>query len=70
MVNVILLPLMKYEGLSYPTHFSKIGVVASGIILLNTEQNKAKYLRDEMFFIHYSLQIKQNEYSIGTVRAW
>ena len=43
--------------------------MASRIILLNTEQNKSKYLRDEMFFRHYWLQIKQNVYSIGTFRA-
>ena len=34
--------------------------MASGIVLLNTEQNKSTYLRDEMFFIYYSLEIKQN----------
>ena len=43
--------------------------MASRIILLNTEQDKSKYLRDEMFFIHYWLQINQNVYSIGTFRA-
>ena len=43
--------------------------MASIIILLNTEQNKSTYLRDEMFKIHYWLQIKQNVYSIGTFRA-
>ena len=64
-----MLPFMKYEGLSYPTHLLKIGVVASIIILLNTEQNKSKYLRDKMFFRHYWLQIKQIVYSIGTFRA-
>ena len=60
---------MKYEGLSYPIRLLKIGVVASIIILLNTEQNKSTYLRDEMFYIHYWLQIKQNVYSIGTFCA-
>ena len=43
--------------------------MASRIILLNIELNKSKYLRDEMIFRHYWLQIKQNEYSIGTFRA-
>ena len=43
--------------------------MASRIILLNTEPNKSKYVRDEMFFRHYWLQIKQNVYSIGTFRA-
>ena len=32
--------------------------MASRIILLNTEQNKSRYLCDEMFFRHYWLQIK------------
>ena len=36
---------------------------------LNTELNKPKYLRDEMIFMHCSLQIKQNIYSIGMFRA-
>ena len=43
--------------------------MASRIILLNTEPNKSKYLRDKMFFRHYWLQMKQNLYSIGTFRA-
>ena len=60
---------MKYEGLSYPTHLLKIGGVASRIILLNTEINKSTYLSDEMFYIHYWLQIKQNVNSLGTFRA-
>ena len=44
-------------------------VVASRIILLNTDQNKSKYLRDEMFFRHQWLQIKQNVYLICIFRA-
>ena len=36
-----------------------------GIIFLNTELNKPHFLRDEMIFMHCSLQIKQNIYSIG-----
>ena len=64
------LPLMKHEGLSYPTHFLKIGIVASGIIFLDAEQNKSTYLcGDGMFFIHYSLQKKQNVYPKSTFRA-
>ena len=43
--------------------------MASKIFLLNTEQNKSTYLSDEMFFIHYLLQIKQNVYSIGIIRV-
>ena len=40
-----------------------------GIIFLNTEQNKSTFLRDEMFLIHYSLQIKQIIYSICIFRV-
>ena len=40
-----------------------------GIIFLNTELNKPHFLRDEMIFMHCSLQIKQNIYSIGIFRA-
>ena len=35
----------------------------TGILFLNTELNKPQFLRDEMIFIHCSLQIKQNIYS-------
>ena len=35
-----------------------------GIIFLNTELNKPHFLRDEMIFMHCSLQIKQNIYSL------
>ena len=59
----------KYEGLSYPTHFLNVRVVLSGINFLNTELNKPHFLRDERIFMHYSLQIKQNMYSIGIFRA-
>ena len=40
-----------------------------GILFLNTELNKPQFLRDEMIFMHGSLQIKQNIYSIGIFRA-
>ena len=40
-----------------------------GIIFLNTELNKPHYLRDEMIFMHCSLQIKHNIYSIGIFLA-
>ena len=40
-----------------------------GIIFLNTELNKPHILRDEMIFMHCSLQIKQNIYSIGIYGA-
>ena len=63
------MPSINCEWLSYPTHFCKVGVVLLGIILLNTEQNKPQFLRDEIILMHCSLQIKQNIYSIGIFRA-
>ena len=74
-VNMIHVPsetvlsLLKYEGLGYPTHF--LERASYGIRNNFLEQNKLTYmyLRDEIFFIHHSLQIKQNIYSIGTVRT-
>ena len=67
MVNMIpsevLIPSTKFEGLSYPTHMLKSMLL--GIILLNTELYKPDFLHDEMGFMHCSLQIKQNIYSIG-----
>ena len=60
----------KCEGLSYPTHFFKSrGSVIRNNFFLNTELNKAQFLRDEMIFMHCSLQIKQNIYSIDIFRA-
>ena len=63
------MPSTKCEGLSYPTHFFKSRVVLLVIIFLNTELNKLHFLRDERIFMHCSLQIKQNIYSIGIYRA-
>ena len=40
-----------------------------GIVFLNTELNKPQLLRDEMIFMHCSLEIKQNIYSLGIFRA-
>ena len=47
----------------------QVGVVLSGIIFLNTELNKPQFWRNEMIFMHCSLQIKQNIYSMGIFRA-
>ena len=60
------MPSTKCEGLSYPTHFLKS---RGSVIGNNTELNKPHFLRDEMLFMHGSLQIKQNIYSIGILRA-
>ena len=57
------------RGLVTLPTYRKVGVVLLGIIFLNTELNKAHFLRDEMIFMHCSLQIKQNIYSIGIFRA-
>ena len=57
------------RGLVTPPTSVKVGVVLLGTIFLNTELNKPHFLRDEMIFMHCSLQIKQNIYSIGIFRA-
>ena len=63
------MPSTKCEGLSYPAHLLKSRVVLLGIIFLNTELKKLHFLHDERIFMHCSLQIKQNVYSIGIFRA-
>ena len=63
------MPSTEWEGLSYPTHFLKSRGSVIRNNFLNTELNKPQFLRDEMIFIHCSLQIKQNIYSIGIFRA-
>ena len=57
------------EGLSYHTHFckSRVSVIRNNFLEYRTKQ--ATLLCDEMIFMHCSLQIKQNIYSIGIVRA-
>ena len=59
----------KMGGVVTPPTSRKVGVVLLGIIFLNTELNKPQFLSDEMLFVHCSLQIKQNMYSIGIFRA-
>ena len=58
------MPSTNCEGLSYPTHFCKSRGSLIRNNFLNTELNKPHFLRDEMIFMHFSLQIKQNIYSI------
>ena len=53
------------RGKVTPPTSLKVRVVLLEIIFLNTELNKLHFLRDEIIFIHYLLQIKQNIYSIG-----
>ena len=43
--------------------------MASVIIFLNADLNQSLYVRDELFLVHCSLQIKQNVYSMGTYSA-
>ena len=51
---------IKFEGLSYPTHSLK----SRGRVIRNNfleyKLNKLHFMRDEMMFMHCSLQIKQN----------
>ena len=63
------MPSTKCEGLSYPTHFlkSRGSVIRNSFLECRTKQ--ATLLCDEMIFMHCSLQIKQNIYSIGIFRA-
>ena len=47
----------------------KSRVVLLGIIFFNAELKNPHLLRDEMIFMHCSLQIKQNIHSIGIFLA-
>ena len=59
------MPSTKCKGLSYPTHFlkSRGSVIRNNFLEYRTK--KATLLRNERIFMHCSLQIKQNIYSIG-----
>ena len=58
------------EELCYPTHFLKIsGSDIRNKYFFDKRTKKSTQLRDEMFFIHYSLRTMQNLYSIGSFRA-
>ena len=57
------------RGQVIPPTSWKVGVGLLGIIFLNTELNKLHSWHDELIFMHCSLQIKQNIYSIGIFRA-
>ena len=69
MVNAIpwevLIPSTKCEGLSYPTHLLKNrwSVIRNNFLEYRTKQATLFARRND--FIHCSLQIKQNIYSIG-----
>ena len=55
----------KCEGLSYPTHFlkSRVSVIRNNFLEYRTSQATLFARRND--FMHCSLQIKQNIYSIG-----
>ena len=63
------MPSAKCEGLCYPTHFlkSRGSVIRNNFLEYRTKQTHT--LRDKMIFMHFSLQIKQNIYSIAIFRA-
>ena len=63
------MPSTKCDGLSYPTHYLKSRGSVIRNNFLNTELNKLHFLRVEMIFMHCSLQIKRNIYSIGIFRS-
>ena len=63
------MPSTKCEGLSYATHFlkSRGSVIRYNFLEYRTKQATLFARRND--FIHCSLQIKQNIYSIGIFRA-
>ena len=63
------MPSTNCEGLSYPTHFCKSRGSVIRNNFLDTELKKPHILCDKIIFMHCSLQIKQNIYSIGIFRA-
>ena len=63
------MPSTKCEGLSYPNHFLKnMGSVIRNTFLEYRTKQATLFARRN-HFIHCSLQIKQNIYTIGTFRA-
>ena len=63
------MPSTNCEGLSYPTHFCKSrGSVNRNNVLEYRTKQATTFMRRNIF-LHYSLQIKQNIYSIGIFRA-
>ena len=63
------MPSIKCKGLSYPTNILKSRGSVIRNSFLNTEVKKPHFLCNKMIFMHCSLQIKQNIYSIGIFRA-
>ena len=63
------MPSAKCEGLSYPSHFlkSRGSVIKNNFLEYRTKQ--VTLLCDELIFMHCSLQIKKNIYSIDILHA-
>ena len=63
------MPSTKCEGLSYPTHFlkSRGSVIRNKFLEYRTKQ--ATHFARRNDFMHCSLPIKQNIYSIGIFRG-
>ena len=63
------MPSTEYEGLSYPTHFLKSRGRIIGNNYLKCRTKNATIFARRNDFMHRSLQIKINIYSIGIFRA-
>ena len=63
------MPSIKFEGLRYPTHFlkSRGSVIRNNFLEYRTKHALLFVRRND--FMHCSLQIKQNIYSISIFRA-
>ena len=63
------MPSTKCEGFSYPNHFLKSSgsVMRNNFLEYRTKQATLFVRRND--FMHCSLQIKQNMYSVGIFRA-
>ena len=63
------MPSTNCEGLSYPTHFCKSrgSIIRNNYFEYRTEQ--VTLFAQRMIFMHCSLQIKQNIYTVGIFRA-
>ena len=60
---------MKYKGLSYPTLFLLTAGSGIGDNFLEYSLKQINIFARRIILIHFSLQIKQNVYSIGTYSA-
>ena len=63
------MPSTKCEGLSYPNHFLKSRGSVIGNNFLEYRKKQATLFVRRNDFMRFSLQIKQNMYSLGIFRA-